>query len=242
MLLVLTTLIAASPKNANKTSRPHQQPELCDCKRSVNDIQPSFFISAIDDSVVICDTHKVNAGSGIYNNYVDFLKHTSLGAYGNIVACPTKKTFELKGFNFALHYQDRKLIVASILNYDVYDEKTGNWQQLVQKRTYEQTIYAEAGVLKIGEAKMVLNAPVYSAKAIELVHKMYDDDVIINNPRASKYQLIRRLLGAALSGDEISAEQLVNYSKLISPNNDSKQVLKAAVGVWQDYKAAHKLK
>jgi hypothetical protein len=197
----------------------------CDCKLTDEEIENNFPVAAINDSLIICRTNKVNGLT-----WPDFLNKNKFRSDYAIFNCQTNEYIKGRfGANNTFSYQDKSLVLYSGKEFMVYDT-IKNRLQRVSIDVYKEKIYAENGAVKRSKPEFILTPPKYNSKAIHDVNVQFEK----KKQKPHSYYVVDYLLGAALNGDRISKDRLRNFDRLF-PKHDEKNNLEEALIILKDF-------
>lgn len=198
--------------------------KTCEC---YNSNWPNFPISAIKDSIIICDTTKVIVRSGVhgdttvvesYKNITEHLSKSRLGTGSEkIYECYSGRIIRHEFGPYDKYYNNKSLVIEPVKMLFYWDKtNSGRWEQ-DSYPIFREKIYSENGIIKISEKEMILEPPYADSSSIKAVSTLFNycyknvikDDEI----EGWLLWLEGQLLTCALNGDSISKERLINFKK-----------------------------
>ena len=238
IFILLISGVLYSCKNDVQTS--------CKC---LNSEWPEFPIIAIGDSVVICDTGKVELKNenGIitesYSSETDFLTHTgTMTGSERIYDCRTNKNLRYALGPYYKYYKDKSLVIEVWGSIRFWDTTSSNaitefnskYNMLPYRGTmnikdvplYREKIYAENDSLKISEKESILECPYISPKVFHLIDSSYQyfkDNVLSDKLiQHTLYELHGTLLLGALNGNKEHEKKLLNFKSVFPSCNENR--------------------
>lgn len=228
MIFVLANsllLFACNSSNKVKNEKV-KEPQICDCNLTDMEMREKYPISSINDSIVLCKIGKANG-----QQWIDILKNNQLhDGTREIYNCKKGEIIKPKYYSYSLSYANKSLVTFSNRLFNVFNDKTQKWVPggLVVD-VYKEFISSKNGEIFKTDAEFILNPPKYSKKALAEVNNLFIEKT--KNPRIS---ISEYLLGAALSGDKISRERLLNFEQHF-PNSNELNNLDEKIEILNDF-------
>lgn len=191
---------------------------------------PDFGIYSRNDSVIFCDTTRVNIVSydhqkyeilTTYKNRIEYLSKRKSGSGTEIIYdIKTGKTIRNKIGPYSKSYKNGNLIIEPIRMFFYWDEKNekNNWTQQYYS-IFKEKIYVEKDSIKITEKQFILKAPFINEKAIIDLNDFFEETIELKNKKSEEYErnlwsLQEILLTCALNGDKLSKKRLLNFKNI----------------------------
>lgn len=222
----LTTYNCSSKKENNATVKTKTE---CDCNLTDIEMENIFPVSAINDSVIICKKNKING-----MKWSDFLTKNKFYTDYTIFNCQTKET--IKGEfhrDNSFSYENKSLILYSKKEFLVFDTIKSRLDRIAID-VYKEKIFANNGEIKKSK-EFILTPAKYNSKALQEVNNQFEKKK--QNP-SSNY-IVDYLLGAALNGDNVSKDRLLNFNKIF-PNHGEENNLDQALIILKDFESYKK--
>lgn len=226
-----------------KKPKLEEQSAMCNCQLDQQTFDYLVYpLSAHKDSLIICRGKTVVDGKpGPLDRqemeWTDIFQEYTFDVDIPFFDCQTNQKIKLKSDKYSVHYADKRIYTESYMTFNVYMPQKKMWDYGFRFKVYKEEIYAENGAIKVSDATVILEPPVYGAEEIKLVHKQYEEQKI--NPKKALYHMPGSLFIAAISGDDLSRERLLKYSTDF-PENDHTKFVEEAVTLLHDYEKSKK--
>jgi hypothetical protein len=188
---------------------------------------PDFGIYSRNDSIIFCDTTRVNIVSGghekyeilaTYKNRIEYLsKRKSGSGTERIYDLKTGKTIRNEFGPYNKSYKNGKLIIEPIRMFFYWDKQyeENNWTQQYYS-VFKEEIYVENDSIKITEKEFILEPPLISEKALIRANEYFEETIELKNKKSDEYEknlwsLQEILLTCSLNGDELSKQRLLKF-------------------------------
>jgi hypothetical protein len=239
--IIITIVIFFCIQNANaqQLRKLKINSDPCTCSAIKNSQQDDWKLSAVGDSVVICNSVKsiTNVGDRVYTSYVDFLKKHWLGAdYQKVFFCKTGQSvpYVQRINGYSVSYRKREFLIHWSIRIDSFEVSKKAWSEKI-RGLFLQRVYAKNGNLYLSDKKVMFHPHKISKYATEDVDKMYQEQKKKRNDYTVSFILSKRLFVLAMSGHQLSQTRLFNLNKEFKLKDDSsilnyQSVLKQKLG------------
>ena len=203
---------------------------------------PDCGIYSRNDSIIFCDTTRVNLVSGehkkyevlaTYKNKIEYLsKRKSSSGPETIYNLKTGKVIRNEFGPYLKSYKDGRLIIEPIRMFFYWDKKyeENNWIQKYYS-VFREEIYVENDSIKITEKEFILEPPLINNRALKSANEYFEETIELKNKKLDDYErnlwsLQEILLTCAINGDKISKERLLNF-QIFFPSYDKERLNKS---------------
>ncbi len=192
---------------------------------------PDFGIYSRNDSIIFCDTTRVNVVSdshekyeilATYRNRIEYLSKKKSGSGSEqIYDLKTGKIIRNEVGPYYKSYNQGKLIIEPIKMFFYWDTQydENNWTQQYYS-VYKEVIYVENDTIKITEKEFVLEAPFINDKALIRANEYFNETLELKKNKSdyesSLWSLQEILLTCALNGDKLSKQRLLDFNRLFA--------------------------
>lgn len=197
----------------------------CNCSTIKDSQDDDWKLSAVGDSVVICNKVKsiTNIGDRVYTSYVDLLKKHWLRAdYQKVFFCKTGQRVPYVDLTdgYSVSYRKREFLINWSIRIDSFEVSKKAWSEKIRD-LFLQRVYAKNGNLYLSDKKLIFHPHTISKYATEDVDKMYKQQKKNLNDYTASFILSKRLFVLAMSGHQLSQTRLFNLNKEFKLKDDS---------------------
>jgi len=197
----------------------------CVCSAIKNSRDEDWKLSAVGDSVVICNKIKsiTNIGDRVYTSYVDFLKKHWLGAdFQKIFFCKTGQQVPyVEGSDgYSVSYRKKQFLINWSIRIDSFEVSKKAWSEKI-RGVFLQRVSAKNGNLYLSDKKVMFHPHKISKYATNDVDQMYKEQKKKLNDYTVSSILSKRLFVLAMSGHQLSQTRLLNLNKEFKLKDDT---------------------
>jgi hypothetical protein len=225
LIILLAAFLHFKEATAQQLKKFKINSDPCSCSAIENSQNDDWKLSAVGDSVVICNKIKsiTNVGDRVYTSYVDFLKKHWLGAdYKKVFFCKTGQSvpYVQRINGYSVSYRKREFLINWSIRIDSFEVSKKAWSEKI-RGLFLQRVYAKNGNLHLSDKKVMFHPHKISKYATDDVDKMYKEQKKNLNDYTVSFILSKRLFVLAMSGHQLSQTRLFNLNKEFKLKDDS---------------------